>query len=39
MKITNWRTRIEDKLAWKKIVEQAVPIIRWNRFTWWWGQR
>jgi hypothetical protein len=21
MKITNWRTRIEDKLAWKKIVE------------------
>jgi hypothetical protein len=22
MKITNWRTRIEDKLAWKKIVEQ-----------------
>jgi hypothetical protein len=24
MKITNWRTRIEDKLAWKKIVEQAV---------------
>jgi hypothetical protein len=23
MKITNWRTRIEDKLAWKKIVEQA----------------
>ena len=23
MKITNWRTRIQDKLAWKKIVEQA----------------
>jgi hypothetical protein len=23
MKITNWRTRIEDKLAWKKIVERA----------------
>jgi hypothetical protein len=23
MKIMNWRTRIEDKLAWKKIVEQA----------------
>jgi hypothetical protein len=23
MKITNRRTRIEDKLAWKKIVEQA----------------
>jgi hypothetical protein len=23
MTITNWRTRIEDKLAWKKIVEQA----------------
>jgi hypothetical protein len=23
MKITNLRTRIEDKLAWKKIVEQA----------------
>jgi hypothetical protein len=23
MKITNWRTRIDDKLAWKKIVEQA----------------
>jgi hypothetical protein len=23
MKITNWRTKIEDKLAWKKIVEQA----------------
>jgi hypothetical protein len=23
MKITNWKTRIEDKLAWKKIVEQA----------------
>jgi hypothetical protein len=23
MKITNWRTRIEDKLAWKKIVKQA----------------
>jgi hypothetical protein len=23
MKITNWRTRIEEKLAWKKIVEQA----------------
>ena len=22
-KITNWRTSIEDKLAWKKIVEQA----------------
>jgi hypothetical protein len=22
-KITNWRTRIEYKLAWKKIVEQA----------------
>jgi hypothetical protein len=22
MKITNWRTRIEDKLAWKKIVAQ-----------------
>jgi hypothetical protein len=25
MKITNWRTRIEDKLAWKKNVEQAKP--------------
>jgi hypothetical protein len=23
MKITNWKTRIEDKLAWKKIVELA----------------
>jgi hypothetical protein len=23
MEITNWRTRIEDKLAWKKTVEQA----------------
>jgi hypothetical protein len=23
VKITNWRTRLEDKLAWKKIVEQA----------------
>jgi hypothetical protein len=23
MKITNWRTSIEDKLAGKKIVEQA----------------
>jgi hypothetical protein len=23
MKITNWRKSIEDKLAWKKIVEQA----------------
>jgi hypothetical protein len=23
MKITNWRTSVEDKLAWKKIVEQA----------------
>jgi hypothetical protein len=23
MKMTNWRRRIEDKLAWKKIVEQA----------------
>jgi hypothetical protein len=23
IKITNWRTRTEDKLAWKKIVEQA----------------
>jgi hypothetical protein len=23
MKITNWRTRIQDKQAWKKIVEQA----------------
>jgi hypothetical protein len=23
MKITNWRIRIEDKLAWKKIVEKA----------------
>ena len=23
MEITNWGTRIEDKLAWKKIVEQA----------------
>jgi hypothetical protein len=23
MKMTNWRTRKEDKLAWKKIVEQA----------------
>ena len=23
MKITDWRTRMEDKLAWKKIVEQA----------------
>jgi hypothetical protein len=24
MKITFWRTRLEDKLAWKKIVEQAA---------------
>jgi hypothetical protein len=24
MKITNWRTSIEDKLAWKKIVEQVI---------------
>jgi hypothetical protein len=23
MKITNWKTSIEDKLAWKKIAEQA----------------
>jgi hypothetical protein len=23
MKITNWKTSIEDKLAWKKIVEQV----------------
>jgi hypothetical protein len=23
MKITNWRTSTEDRLAWKKIVEQA----------------
>jgi hypothetical protein len=23
MKITNWKTSIEDKLAWKKTVEQA----------------
>jgi hypothetical protein len=23
MKITNWRKKIDDKLAWKKIVEQA----------------
>jgi hypothetical protein len=23
MKITNWKSRTEDKLAWKKIVEQA----------------
>jgi hypothetical protein len=23
MKITNWKTSIEDKLAWKIIVEQA----------------
>jgi hypothetical protein len=23
MKITNWKTSIEDKLAWKKIVEEA----------------
>jgi hypothetical protein len=23
MEITNWRTRIEDRLAWKKIVAQA----------------
>jgi hypothetical protein len=23
MKITNWKKSIEDKLAWKKIVEQA----------------
>jgi hypothetical protein len=23
MKITNWKTSIEDKLAWKKIVEQS----------------
>jgi hypothetical protein len=23
MKITNWKTNVEDKLAWKKIVEQA----------------
>jgi hypothetical protein len=23
MKITNWKTNIEDKLAWKKIFEQA----------------
>jgi hypothetical protein len=22
-KITNWRTRIEGKLTWKKVVEQA----------------
>jgi hypothetical protein len=29
MKITNWRTRIEDKLAWKKIVEQAKTHPPW----------
>jgi hypothetical protein len=23
MKITNWKTSVEDKLAWKKTVEQA----------------
>jgi hypothetical protein len=23
MKIMNWKTSVEDKLAWKKIVEQA----------------
>jgi hypothetical protein len=23
MKITNWKTSMEDKLAWKKIVERA----------------
>jgi hypothetical protein len=23
MKITNWKTSIEDKVAWKQIVEQA----------------
>jgi hypothetical protein len=23
VKITNWRTNIEDKLTWKKIVEEA----------------
>ena len=23
MKITNWKTSVEDRLAWKKIVEQA----------------
>ena len=23
MKIANWKTSIEDKLAWKKIAEQA----------------
>jgi hypothetical protein len=23
MKITNWRKRIENKLVWKKIVDQA----------------
>jgi hypothetical protein len=23
MKITSWKTSVEDKLAWKKIVEQA----------------
>jgi hypothetical protein len=26
MKITNWKTSIEDKLAWKKIVEQAKTL-------------
>ena len=25
MKITNWKTSVEDKLAWKKIVEEAKP--------------
>jgi hypothetical protein len=24
VKITNWKTSIEDKLAWKKIVEQVI---------------
>jgi hypothetical protein len=26
MKITNWKASIEDKLAWKKIVEQAKTL-------------
>jgi hypothetical protein len=27
MKITNWRTRIEDKLPWKKFVELLKPTL------------
>jgi hypothetical protein len=23
MRISNWKTNVEDKIAWKKIVEQA----------------